>query len=68
MFLLIPAYPGCPGQTAVKWLLVVVVVVCVLPMAVAQSYSGGIAIPYVFPVFTDKVIFAHNAPCASVPV
>jgi len=21
MFLLIPAYPGCPGQTAVKWLL-----------------------------------------------
>jgi len=20
MFLLIPAYPGCPGQTAVKWL------------------------------------------------
>ena len=22
MFLLVPAYPGCPGQTAVKWLLV----------------------------------------------
>jgi len=21
MFLLVPAYPGCPGQTAVKWLL-----------------------------------------------
>jgi len=21
MFLLLPAYPGCPGQTAVKWLL-----------------------------------------------
>jgi len=20
MFLLVPAYPGCPGQTAVKWL------------------------------------------------
>ena len=20
-FLLVPAYPGCPGQTAVKWLL-----------------------------------------------
>ena len=21
MFLLVPAYPGCPGQTAVEWLL-----------------------------------------------
>jgi len=21
MFLLVPAYPGCPGQTAIKWLL-----------------------------------------------
>ena len=21
MFLLVPAYPGCPGQTVVKWLL-----------------------------------------------
>jgi len=21
MFLLVPAYPGCPGQMAVKWLL-----------------------------------------------
>ena len=26
MFLLVPAYPGCPGQTAVKWLLLFVVV------------------------------------------
>ena len=24
MFLLVPAYPGCPGQTAVKWLLLYV--------------------------------------------
>ena len=24
MFLLVPAYPGCPGQTAVKWLLLLV--------------------------------------------
>ena len=23
MFLLVPAYPGCPGQTADKWLLLV---------------------------------------------
>jgi len=21
MFFLVPAYPGCPGQTAIKWLL-----------------------------------------------
>jgi len=27
MFLLVPAYPGCPGQTAVKWLLLLLVVV-----------------------------------------
>jgi len=24
MFLLVPAYPRCPGQTAVKWLLLMV--------------------------------------------
>jgi len=27
MFLLVPAYPGCPGQLTVKWLLLLVVVV-----------------------------------------
>ena len=26
MFLLVPAYPGCPGQMAVKWLLLLSVV------------------------------------------
>jgi len=26
MFFLVPAYPGCPGQTAVKWLLLFVVI------------------------------------------
>ena len=26
MFLLVPAYPGCPGQTAVKWLLLLLLV------------------------------------------
>jgi len=25
MFLLVPAYPGCPGQTAVKWLLLLLI-------------------------------------------
>jgi len=31
MFLLVPAYPGCHGQTAVKWLLLLVVVLGVWP-------------------------------------
>ena len=26
MFLLVPAYPGCPGETAVKWLLLLLIV------------------------------------------
>ena len=26
MFLLVPAYPGCPGQTAVKWLLLLLLI------------------------------------------
>jgi len=35
MFLLVPAYPGCPGQTAVRWLLLLLtpmmsMCVCVL--------------------------------------
>jgi len=38
MFLLVPAYPGCPGQTAVKWLLLVVVVVVTCPYK-CESYK-----------------------------
>ena len=31
MFLLVPAYQGCPGQTAVKWLLLLLLVIfCLL--------------------------------------
>jgi len=30
MFLLVLAYPGCPGQMAVNWFIVVVVVVVVV--------------------------------------
>ena len=26
MFLLVPTYPGCPGQTAVKWLLLLLMI------------------------------------------
>ena len=68
MFLLVPAYPGCPGQTAIKWLLVVVVVV------VCVTYGRGLVLLWrhcdslCISSFTDEVIFAHNAPCASVPV
>ena len=29
MFLLVAAYPGCPGQTAVKWLLLLLLLLCV---------------------------------------
>ena len=39
MFLLVPAYPGCPGQTAVKWQMVVVVVVVVLGDVLAMAWS-----------------------------
>ena len=31
-----------------------------LPMAVARSSSGGVAIRYVLPVFMDDVIFAQK--------
>ena len=32
MFLLVPSYPGCPGQTAVKWLLLLLyrIIFCIL--------------------------------------
>jgi len=33
---------------------------CMLPMAVARSSSGGVVIRYVFPGFMDDVIFAHK--------
>jgi len=39
MFLLVPAYPSCPGQTAVKRFIVVVVVVDAVGWA-AGSASG----------------------------
>ena len=29
MFLLVPAYPGCPGQTAVKWLLLLLLLLVI---------------------------------------
>ena len=36
MFLLVPAYPGCPGSKAVKWSLLVVVVINLLSVCPAQ--------------------------------
>ena len=37
MFLLVPAYPGCPGQTAVKWLLLLLLLF--FTNAVIWSYT-----------------------------
>ena len=39
MFLLVPAYPGSPGQTAVKWLLLLLTV-HVLPWTKEVKYLG----------------------------
>ena len=55
VFLLVPAYPGCPGQTAVKWLLfvatvgcgsVVKVVVCSLRCSQVQQWGGQCGMGY----------------------
>jgi len=55
MFLLVPAYPGCPGQTAVKWLLfvatvgcgsVVKVMVCSLRCSQVQQWGGQCGMGY----------------------
>ena len=39
MFLLVPAYPGCPGQTAVKWLLLLLLLLSGtrVPIDIAHS-------------------------------
>jgi len=37
MFLLVPAYPGCPGQTAVKWLLLLLVTVVASCISISSS-------------------------------
>ena len=46
MFLLVPAYPGCPGKEAVKWF---VVVACVL------SNVAAACIQVMFNVLTPSV-------------
>jgi len=50
MFLLVPAYPGCPGQTAVKWLLLLLL------------YQGLVA-PYpdlTFWIYLQRVPMFHK--------
>ena len=37
MFLLVLAYPGCPGQTAVKWLLLILLRSTVMSVSVCLS-------------------------------
>ena len=34
--------------------------VCMLPVALYRSFSGGIVIRYILPFFMDDVIFAHK--------
>jgi len=34
---------------------------CILPISVARSSFGGVAICYILPVFTDAVMSVHNA-------
>jgi len=43
---------------------------CMLPMAVAQSSSGVVAIRYVFPVFsiTDIMFLLYNGPYSSMNI
>jgi len=39
MFLLVPAYPGSPGQTAVKWLLLLLLLLYVIDYFRVQNVS-----------------------------
>jgi len=41
MFLLVPAYPGCPGQTAVKWLLLLLL----LNLTKGAKFAGSVGHP-----------------------
>jgi len=44
MFLLVPAYPGCPGQTAVKWLLLLSKVADFDPPHLHSAPSQGVTL------------------------
>ena len=44
MFLLVPAYPGCPGQTAVKWLVNLQAVIIHSSDAVFWSERGSLCV------------------------
>ena len=41
MFLLVPAYPGCPGKTAVKWLLLLFSALSLLVGNEEEQLSNG---------------------------
>ena len=45
MFLLLPAYPGRPGQTAVKWLLLLLFVPCRVELFRRKAGFSGTAPP-----------------------
>ena len=42
MFLLVPAYPGCPGQTAVKWLLLLLLLLYCKTQLMLQWILDGV--------------------------
>jgi len=39
-----------------------------LPVSVARSSLGGVAICYLFPVFVDDLLFSYNGPYGSMPI
>ena len=42
MFLLVPAYPGCPGQTTVKWLLLLLLLLYCTPTGWPRAHHKTI--------------------------
>jgi len=40
---------------------------CMLLMAVARSFNGGVVICYILPVFVDYVIFLISQGCSTSP-
>jgi len=72
MFLLVPAYPGCPGQTAVKWLLLLLLLlehfhhkvpVGIVPNFYATKGRGFDSRSFHFQLTTLGKLFAHMCLC-----
>jgi len=60
MFLLVPAYPGCPGQTAVKWLLLLLLLL-LLPISITFRYLDHLVANGMAPsMCPDHIIASHQ--------